>query len=129
MTRLQYFIHKINRFCEALWPYVRITRVIAPFIAPFIAPIILMILYLLHKSFRTKQVQDLFQSFRGDRIMSMGGFSQRLNNINNWGISTTSGIMELAQLNDMFWIRLTQVITTIIGYWLVIFFLYFITLF
>jgi hypothetical protein len=37
--------------------------------------------------------------------------------------------MELAQLNDMFWIRLTQVITTIIGYWLVIFFLYFITLF
>jgi hypothetical protein len=46
----------------------------------------------------------------------MSGFNKRLNNINNWGINTTSGIMELAQLNDMFWVRLTQVIATVIGY-------------
>jgi uncharacterized membrane protein len=106
-------MHKINRLCEALWPYVRITRVLVT----FIAPIILMILYLLHKSFRTKQVQDFMHSFRRDRLfVSMSGFNKRLNNINNWGINTTSGIMELAQLNDMFWVRLTQVIATVIGY-------------
>ena len=122
MTRLQYFMHKINRLCEALWPYVRITRVLVT----FIAPIILMILYLLHKSFRTKQVQDFMHSFRRDRLfVSMRWFNQRLNNINNWGINTTSGIMELAQLNDKFWVRLTQVIATVIGYWLIILFIYF----
>ena len=27
-----------------------------------------------------------------------------------------NGIMELTQLNDMFWVRLTQVIATVIGY-------------
>ena len=30
--------------------------------------------------------------------------------------TTSSGIMELTQLNDMFWVRLTQVIAAIIGF-------------
>jgi len=37
----------------------------------------------------------------------MSGLSSRWNNLGQWGSSTTTGIMELAQLNDMFWVRLT----------------------
>lgn len=79
----------------------------------FVAPIILFFMYVLHKSYRTKKVQEFMKRFRHDRtIMSLSKFRQ----INQWGSSTTNGIMELAQLNDMFWVRLTQVIAAVIGY-------------
>lgn len=53
------------------------------------------------------------KKFRHDRtIMSLC----KLTHLNQWGSNTTNGIMELAQLNDMFWVRLTQVIAAVIGY-------------
>jgi hypothetical protein len=44
--------------------------------------------------------------------MSLSSFMTQV----KWGPSTGNGIMELAQLNDMFWVRLTQVIAAVIGY-------------
>lgn len=109
MTRFQWVIYKILRICEVVRPYVRIMRVLVT----FVAPIILFILYIIHKSYRTRQVQEFMKKFARDRrIMSLN----RISKINMWGSNTTVGILELAQLNDMFWVRLTQVIATVIGY-------------
>ena len=53
------------------------------------------------------------KKFRRDRtLMSL----LKLRQLNQWSSGTTNGIMELAQLNDMFWVRLTQVIAAVIGY-------------
>ena len=109
MTKLQWFVYKVLKICDLIRPYVRIMRVLVT----FIAPIILFFMYILHQSYRTKQVQEFMKMFRRDRTMlSLLKFRQ----LNSWSSSTTNGIMELAQLNDMFWVRLTQVIAAVIGY-------------
>ena len=102
--RLRYLI-------EILRPYVRIVRVLVT----FIAPIILMVLYVLHQSYRTKSLQKFIRNFKSDRIflsptMSLGSMFRAGN------LEATGSIMDLTQLNDMFWVRLTQVIATVIGY-------------
>ena len=49
------------------------------------------------------------RSFRSARrFFSMSGFGTRA--------TDEQGILELAQHNDIFWVRLTQVIATLIGY-------------
>ena len=68
---------------------------------------VLALLYLLHRSYRTKRVQDFLKNFRIDRaFVSMSGLSQR----------GQAGMVELASSNDIFWVRLTQVIATMVGY-------------
>lgn len=88
------------KFVDILRPYVRITRVLVT----FIAPMVLAMLYLLHKSYRTKGVQNFMRNFRMDRaFVSMSGFSHR-------------GMSDMAVNHDIFWVRLTQVIATMFGY-------------
>ena len=61
-----------------------------------IAPIILMIMYMSHSSMRTKKIWRFIRNFKTDRAFISGSM-----------MSQTQGIMELTQLNDMFWVRLT----------------------
>ena len=52
----------------------------------------------------------MMEMFRKDRrFIALSG-------LYNGGVSYSNGFIELAQLNDMFWVRLTQVIATVIGY-------------
>ena len=52
MSRLQWFMFKLMKICEVAKPYVRVMRVLVT----IIAPIILFLMYLLHKSFRNKNM-------------------------------------------------------------------------
>lgn len=68
-----------------------------------------MVLYVLHQSYRTKRLQKFIRNFKSDRIffyptMSVGSMFR---GGNTRALVQTSGIMELTQLNDMFWVRLT----------------------
>ena len=96
LTRLQRMYLQIMNLIEVLKPYVRITRIIVT----YVAPLLLMIMYVTNSSMRTKRIWRFIRNFKSDRTFSSG----------------SSGIMELTQLNDMFWVRLTQVIATVIGY-------------
>mmetsp|Transcript_1612 Transcript_1612/g.2847 ORF Transcript_1612/g.2847 Transcript_1612/m.2847 type:complete len:96 (+) Transcript_1612:949-1236(+) len=91
---------------SAILPYIRMTRILVT----FIAPIILMTMYVIHQSYRTKRVRKFINNFKRD-----GAFLP-LAQINSAARPQSNGIMELTQLNDMFWVRLTQVIATVIGY-------------
>lgn len=104
-TYWQLFWKRVARIIRTLTPYVRVARILVT----FIAPIVLGLLYLLHQSYRTSRVQEVMRSFRSARrFFSMGGFGT--------GSTDEQGILELAQHNDIFWVRLTQVIATLIGY-------------
>lgn len=101
---------KLLRIWEYLMPYIRITRMLVT----FIAPMILAIMYLMHQSFRTRKIQELIQSYRGHRsIVSMSGFRYGLTSVST---QPSAGVMDLSHLNDMFWVRLTQVISAMVGY-------------
>jgi len=86
---------------DYLKPYVRVTRIVVT----FVAPVLLMIMYMIHSSMRTRKIWQLIRNFKSDRTFFATGIQ-----------SQTNGIMELTQLNDMFWVRLTQIIATVIGY-------------
>ena len=92
MTRFQQFWQKVIDFIEFLKPYVRVTRMFVT----MIAPMILMIMYLCHRSMRTKKIWRFIRNFKSDRAIISSSMR-----------SQTQGIMELTQLNDMFWVRLT----------------------
>ena len=80
----------------------------------FIAPVILAIMYLIHKNFRTQPVQELIRNFKSHSSMvSMSGFRSGV-----YSVSTRprAGIYDLSHLNDKFWVRLTQVISAMVGY-------------
>jgi len=105
-SRLFTFYKKVMQLFSAILPYIRMTRILVT----FIAPIILMTMYVIHQSYRTKRVRKFINNFKRD-----GAFLP-LAQINSAARPQSNGIMELTQLNDMFWVRLTQVIATVIGY-------------
>jgi len=83
----------------------------------FIAPVIVMLMYLMHKGYRTDQVRDFISSFRRhSTFLSITKASSSYSGMFPARLQGAHGIMELAQLNDMFWVRLSQVIAAIVGY-------------
>ena len=100
MSRIQWFMFKLMQVCDAARPYVRIMRVLVT----IIAPIILFLMYVLHKSCRNKNIQVFMQKLSQYRsLMAL----LKMIKLDKLQLSTTNGIMELAQINDMFWMRLT----------------------
>ena len=63
MSRLELIYRRLLGLIDILGPYVRIMRILVT----FIAPIALMIMYLLHKSYRTKQIQKMIRNFKSDK--------------------------------------------------------------
>ena len=102
MSRLQLILRRIKLLIDFFKPYVRLIRMMVT----YIAPLIMMVLYLTHSKMRTKRMWKFIRNFKSDRTFFMGSPLQ----------SQSHGIMELTQFNDMFWVRLTQVIATVIGY-------------
>lgn len=102
MSRLQLLLRRIKLLIDLFKPYVRLIRMMVT----YIAPLIMMVLYLTHSKMRTKRMWKFIRNFKSDRTFFMGSPLQ----------SQSHGIMELTQFNDMFWVRLTQVIATVIGY-------------
>lgn len=113
-TRFQWLMRRLSKIYEVLRPYIRITRVLVI----FIAPIALALLYLLHKSYRTKQMQEFMRNFCMDRaFMDLSKLSSRLGSYHLWGSGTQRpSMMDMAQHNDVLWVRLSQVVSSIIGY-------------
>ena len=114
MSRVELVYRRILSLIDILGPYVRIMRILVT----FIAPIVLMVMYVIHKSYRTKQIQKMIRNFKSDKafIYPYGSALASMIGGTEYARQQTNGIMELTQLNDMFWIRLTQVIATVIGY-------------
>ena len=106
-------MRRLSKIYEVLRPYIRITRVLVI----FIAPIALALLYLAHKSYRTKQMQEFMRNFCMDRaFMDLSKLSSRLGSNVLWSGSQRPSIMDMAQHNDILWVRLSQVVSSIIGY-------------
>ena len=63
MSRLQLIYRRLLRIIDILGPYVRIMRILVT----FIAPIALMFMYVIHQSYRTKQIQKMIRNFKTDR--------------------------------------------------------------
>ena len=62
MSRLQLFYKRILTIIDILGPYVQIMRILVT----FIAPIVLMTMYIIHKSYRTKKIQNMIKNLQSD---------------------------------------------------------------
>jgi len=87
MTTWQILYKKFCKVIEVIIPYIRVTRIIVT----YIAPLLLMIMYLIHKSYRTKRFRKLIRNFKSDRAFLPSFWSS----LSNTARQQTSGILEL----------------------------------
>ena len=82
-------VRRVIRIINGLQPYIRVTRILVT----LIAPIILMVMYVIHRSYRTKKVREFIRNFKSDRA-----FLPQLSVFSCLGTPSrqgTTGILEL----------------------------------